>query len=109
MDASDRARYKQLALDTIIASPVHSKEAELAEALEKCVEEIEYHGDRAGPQPEPEGAILNLDTVQAIHGQLKERLADMEKVSVTADEVADLLRESLKDLRHDIKELGDEL
>lgn len=41
MDASDRARYKQLALDTIIASPVHSKEAQLAEALEKCVDELE--------------------------------------------------------------------
>lgn len=109
MDASERARYKQLALDTIIASPVHSEAAMLAEALEKCVDDLEYHEDCDGPQPEPEGAILNLDTVQAIHKQLEERLAELEKVLTTADDAVDCLRESLKDLKHDIKELGDEL
>lgn len=41
MDKSDRTRYKQLAIDTIVASPVHSDAAKLAEALEQCVEELE--------------------------------------------------------------------
>ena len=110
MDAAERLRYKTLANDAIIATFGRTDlTAQLAAALERCVDDLEYHGDCSGPQPEPEGAILNLDTVQAIHGQLKERLLELEKVTTTADEVADLLKESLKDLRHDIKELGDEL
>jgi hypothetical protein len=110
MDPTERQRLKQLANDSIIATFGHdTNEARLAQALEQCVDQLEYYGDCSGPQPEPEGAILNLDTVQAIHSQLEERLAEIEKVTATADDMVDSLKEVLKDLKHDIKELGDEL
>lgn len=41
MDKSERQRLKQLAIDTIIKSSVHSAKAKLAEALEQCVNELE--------------------------------------------------------------------
>lgn len=110
MDKAERTRLKQLANDAVIATfGQDSREARLATALERCVDDLEYHDDCDGPQPEPEGAILNLDTVQAIHKQLEERLTEIEKVSTAVDEMADDLRENLKDLKHDIKELGNEL
>lgn len=110
MDHAERQRLKQLANDSIIATfGQETNEARLAQALERCVDVLEYHGDCNGPQPEPEGAILNLDTVQAIYEQLKERLTELEKVMTTADDMIDNLRETLKDLKHDLKELGDEL
>ena len=108
MDAVERARYKTLANDAVIATfGEESLTAKLATALETCVSYLGYHGDCNGP--EPEGAILNLDTVQAIHEQLKERQLELEKVMTAADEMVDLLREMMKDLKHDLKELGDEL
>jgi predicted nuclease with TOPRIM domain len=73
------------------------------------VDDLEYHGDCHGPQPEPESATLNLDTAQAIHEQLQERQVELEKVLTVADEMVDLLKKTLKDLKHDLKELGDEL
>src|ERR1043165_3762996 len=98
MDKAERTRLKQLANDAVIATfGYDNRESQLAVALEQCVEQLEYHGDCSGPQPEPEGAILNLDTVQAIHEQLKERLSELEKVATAADEMVDLLKESLKD------------
>lgn len=110
MDQTERQRLKQLANDSIIATfGQETNEARLAQALERCIDVLEYHGDCNGPQPEPEGAILNLDTVQAIYEQLKERLTEFEKVTTTADDMIDNLRETLKDLKHDLKELGDEL
>lgn len=110
MDSSDRTRYKQLANDSIIATfGRDDNEARLAQALEKCVDEIEYHGDCSGPQPEPEGAIVNLDTLQAIHEQLKERLVEIENATNALDERLDDLREAVKDFKNDVKELGDEL
>jgi predicted nuclease with TOPRIM domain len=110
VDQAERTRLKTLANDAVIATFGHdNRESRLAEALERCVEVLEYHGDCNGPQPEPEGAILNLDTVQAIYGQLKERLLELEKVMALADEMVDLLKETLKDFKHDMKELGDEL
>lgn len=110
MDKSERARLKQLANDAIIATfGQETNEARLAQALEQAVDDLDYHGDCDGRQVEPEGAILNLDTVQAIHKQLEERLAELERVVATVDDMADSLKESLKDLRRDIKELGDEL
>lgn len=110
MDHAERQQLKQLANDSIIATfGQESNEARLAQALERCVDVLEYHGDCDGPQTEPEGAILNLDTVQAIHKQLEERLADLERVVTTADDMIDNLKEMLEDLKHDIKELGDEL
>lgn len=110
MDHVERARLKQLANDSVIATfGQETNEARLAQALEQCVEALEYHGDCDGPQVEPEGAILNLDTVQAIHKQLEERLVELERVVTTADGMVDNLKETLKDLKHDIRELGDEL
>lgn len=41
MDSAERIRLRQLAVDTIVASPVRSKAATLAEALEKCLDELE--------------------------------------------------------------------
>lgn len=43
MDASERARYKQLANDSIIATfGSGDREQQLAEALEKAIDHIEY-------------------------------------------------------------------
>lgn len=110
MDHAERQRLKQLANDSIIATfGQETNEARLAQALEQCVDELEYHGDCSGLQTEPEGAILNLDTVQAVHKQLEERLVGLEKVVTLADEMVDDFKETLKDLKRDIKELGDEL
>jgi hypothetical protein len=112
MDKAERLRYKTLANDAVIATfGQDGLTARLATALERCVNMLEYHGDCNGSQSqlEPEGAIPNLDTVQAIHKQLEERLKEIELVVVTADGMVGDLKDSLEDLRRDIKELGDEL
>lgn len=41
MDKGERQQLKILAVDTIIANPVNSEAAILAEALEKCINELD--------------------------------------------------------------------
>lgn len=43
MDVSERAQLKRLAIDTIVASSVHSEAAKLAEALESALDELDKH------------------------------------------------------------------
>lgn len=47
MDKVDRTRYRQLANDAVIATFGESGlTAQLAEALEKCVDELDLYGER---------------------------------------------------------------
>lgn len=113
MDSVERAKYKQLANDAIIAEfGSNGLAARLAEALEKCVEELEWlsggcqycsycedHGDKAGDKPEP----IEASDVLEIHGQLKERLTELEQVK---DGLANAdLGERLAQLKTDINKL----
>lgn len=41
MDKSERIKLKQLAVDVIVAYPYGSTQANLAEALERCVDDME--------------------------------------------------------------------
>ena len=112
MDKAERQRLKQLANDSIIATfGQDTNEARLAQALEQAVEDLEYHGDRIGPRVEadPEPAIVNLDTLQEIHRELKEQVGEVDDaVTAISDRVSDL-EKLAKDLRDTVRELGDEL
>lgn len=112
MDKSERQRLKTLANEAIIAEFGNdSLAARLAVGLEQAVEQLEYHGDCIGPRTEadPEPAIVNLDTLQEIHRELKEQVTEIDDaINAINDRVTDLEKLS-RDLKDSIRELGDEL
>lgn len=112
MDKSERQRLKTLANEAIIAEFGNdSLAARLAVALEQAVEQLEYHGDCIGPRVEsdPEPAIVNLDTLQEIHRELKDQVGEIDDaITVINDRVVDL-EKLARDLKDSIRELGDEL
>lgn len=94
MDKSERQRLKQLANDAIVdLFGVESREARLAEALEKCVNEIEEanevcptcsicenHGDI-----EDDSIDVDVNEIIRIHGELKKSAAKLQSVYGTED------------------------
>lgn len=112
MEAGERQRLKTLANDAVIAEfGNNSLAAQLAVALEQAVDDLEYHGDCIGPRVEvdPEPAIVNLDTLQEIHRELKEQVREIDDaITAINDRVSDL-EKLARDLKDSIRELGDEL
>lgn len=106
MDKSERQRLKQLAIDTIIANPVHSTATTLAEALEHCVDEIEdanmkcptcsvceNHGDN-----EDDSIPIEASDVVNIHRELKKLLQQFKDYHVKlSDEIAESYDDNLRE------------
>lgn len=83
MDASERARYKQLANDSIIATfGRDDNEARLAQALEQCVDELEYIATECDQcqycdvhgEVEDDTIAVDVNEVLRIHGELKKQV-----------------------------------
>lgn len=112
MDKSERQRLKTLANDAVIAEFGNDGlTARLAVALEQAIDDLEYHGDCIGPRIEadPEPAIVNLDTLQEVHRELKEQVGEIDDaITAINDRVSDL-EKLVRDLKDSIRELGDEL
>lgn len=117
MEKAERTRYRQLALDTIIGAGIHSPEARLAEALEACVDDLDFiahecdhcktcavHGDHAD-----DALPVDADEVLDAHKELKTRLTELEtfrdklaKNDVCGSEIAQELADFIQDLSDDI-------
>lgn len=90
MDKAERTRLKELAVDVIAASPVHSKETQLAEALEKCVDDLEDRSDKCSTcsvcenhgDHEDESIAVDPDEVLEVHKALKQRLTELKDFHV---------------------------
>jgi transcriptional/translational regulatory protein YebC/TACO1 len=90
MNKAERTRLKELAVETIVASPVHSKKAQLAEALEKCVDDLEDRSDKCSTcsvcenhgDHEDESIAVDPDEVLEVHKALKQRLTELKDFHV---------------------------
>lgn len=83
VDSSERARYKQLANDSIIATfGRDDNEARLAQALEQCVDELEYIATECDQckycdvhgEVEDDTIAVDVNEVLRIHGELKKQV-----------------------------------
>jgi DNA repair exonuclease SbcCD ATPase subunit len=86
MDKSERLKFKTLANDAIIATFGHDTDfSRVAEALERCVDEIEDANDKCPTcstcenhgDHEDESLAVDADEVMDAHKKLKERLTDL--------------------------------
>lgn len=106
MDSGERAKYKQLANDSIIATfGRNDNEAQLAQALEKCVDELEETNDKCPTcsacedHGNGEGIVVNAEDIVLIH----RTLAGI--VSKLKDSPVGLLAENLASLEDGLDEL----
>lgn len=98
MDASKRARYKQLANDSIIAVfGSDSTEQRLAEGLELAVDELEYIAEECDhcKTCETHGSVdddsvpVDASEILRIHGELKKQLKALKGYHVSLSEKLD--------------------
>lgn len=106
MDSVERAKYKQLANDSIIATfGRDGNEARLAQALEKCVDELEEVNDKCPTcsacedHGNGDGIVINAEDITPIHRSL----AGI--VSKLKDSPVGLLAENLASLEDGLDEL----
>jgi hypothetical protein len=124
MDRGERARLKQLANDAIIASfGFDSRESQLAEALERCVDELEQANDKCRVCSTCEGhgdhvdesLHIDPDEVVEAHRALEAKLAllkdrHVELAGICGElevgaEAVDALGNIIEDLESDLDDL----
>lgn len=129
MDKAERTRLKTLANDAVIATfGYDNRESRLAEALERCVDELEDANDRCPTcsvctdhgNHVDESIKVDVNEVLRIHRELKkqvqalkdyhvklvERLAELE---IPDDGLADELAEIVEEAEGDLNELEAEV
>lgn len=95
MSPETRARYKQLANDSIIATfGRDDNEARLAQALEKCVDELDNANDKCPTCSRCENHgdhgdefTIDVNEIIRVHGELKKRLAALKELHGEFDDV----------------------